>query len=230
MRFSRRNNSRGVFGFFLDLFMLIIGIYIALWMENRVQDLQDNEKQNDYLYRLSVDLETDSEMLEIIVSKLETKTMKLNAGIEMIRSEEPQTLEQINDLITEMAILVMEQYFFTAQDYTYVSMRESGDFGLIRSEQIKSRLLRLYRNYQYLDELQENYQQALDSEFIPLWVQSYDFIENQVMSDTLQENLVFRNVLIFSLHETNQRLKKTIEINKNIAELNEILTDSDQKD
>ncbi|MCP4293918.1 MAG: hypothetical protein GY780_18970 [bacterium] len=222
-KYKRPNASKGIPGFLLDLCVLVLGIYMALWMENKVQTWKDADRQDDYLYRLSVDLETDQFLLENTLKNLTEKLGKIESGIGTIQSSKVMSPENADDLVMQLSMQVMNYYFFEPEDFTFMSMRESGDFKLIKSEQIKVSLLKLHRKYDYLAMLQTNYKQGLDDEFIPMWVRNVDFMSEETSAGELIDNTLFRNMLIFVFNETTIRVKTVEQVNTAIVELQGLL-------
>jgi hypothetical protein len=223
LKYKRPSVSKGITGFMLDLCVLVLGIYIALWMENKVQTWKEADRQDDYLYRLSADLDNDQLRLTGTLESLKKKHDQIESGIETIKSNKVMSPENADDLVMRVSQQVMHYHYFEPEDYTFMSMRESGDFKLIKSESIKLSLLRLHRRYEYLDLLQKNYQQGLDDEFIPMWVRKVDFMAEEASAGDLLENIVFRNMLIFALNETRNRIQAIEQVNKVLGDLKALL-------
>ncbi|TDF35101.1 hypothetical protein EYS14_22255 [Alteromonadaceae bacterium M269] len=197
--------SKGVTSFLFDFMLLVIGIYLALWMENKVQDWENNDKQRDYLNRLSLDLQADIDYLKNIKKRQETKITTIEKGIQLIVSGADKTDPAFEEMAVNMAQSVNNYYFFEPQKFTFLSMRESGDFKLIKDNEIKTKLLELHRQYEFLDTLQKNYLQGLDTEFIPLWIRHVNMITNEVLDDSVFTNPIFDNMIGFAYNETSQR-------------------------
>jgi hypothetical protein len=85
-------------------------------------------------------------------------------------------------------------------------MQESGDFRLLSDPDTKRRILSLVRRYDLIDELQSNYIQAMDAEYIPLMMAKFDLADGRITDPTLIDNQVFRNFFTFALQETDQRV------------------------
>jgi hypothetical protein len=192
--------------------LLVVGIYIALWMENKVQDWENNEKQQDYLESLSLDLQADIDFLKSIKARQEVKVKVLENGIQTLLSENDRASHEFQEIAINMARSVNNYYFFEPQKFTFLSMRESGDFKLIKNNKIKTKLLELHQNYDFLDTLQNNYLQGLDTEFIPLWIRHVNMITNEVLDDTVFQSPVFNNMIGFAYNETSQRKALIAEI------------------
>ena len=205
MSIKRTRLAKGVSSFIFDFMLLVVGIYIALWMENKVQDWENDEKQRDYLTRLSLDLQADIDFLKNIKKRQEAKINTLTNGIQTILSEKDKSSPKFKELAVNMAKSVNNYYFFEPQKFTFLSMRESGDFKLIKDDKIKTELLQLHKHYSFLDTLQNNYLQGLDTEFIPLWIRHVNMITNEVIDDSVFTNPIFDNMIGFAHNETSQR-------------------------
>jgi hypothetical protein len=67
---------RGLAHFWKDLLLLVLGVYLALWMENEVQSWQETDKQIDYMHRFNADLASDEEQIQYLLEKLNIKNCK----------------------------------------------------------------------------------------------------------------------------------------------------------
>lgn len=210
----------GLANFWKDLLLLVLGIYLALWMENKVQEWNNDDKQRDYMHRLSLDFASDQKQLEDLLPMMESKIAKLEEGIDFLQSSElkinePRVLRQA----VEIASAVNNYYFFSPQDFTFLSMRESGDFGLLTDDDIKTQLLKLNSRYKFIDRLQSNYLQGLDDEFIPMWVRHADMVNNELLLPEIITKPIFKNMVGFAWNETNQRKKQLLETLKQVKSL-----------
>ncbi len=189
-----------------DLALLVVGIYLALWMENTVQDWENDEKQRNYIAQLSQDLASDEKQIEGLLPRLERKIDLLEQGITYLQStpvnpEDSGTQQQAINI----ASTVNNYFFFSPQDFTFLSMRESGDFKLLKDDLIKRQLLELNSRYQLIETLQGNYMQGLDDEFIPMWVRHVDMIRGEMIYPEVVKEPIFKNMLGFAWNETTQR-------------------------
>ncbi|WP_026375361.1 hypothetical protein [Aestuariibacter salexigens] len=198
-----------------DLALLVVGIYLALWMENTVQDWENDGKQKSYLAQLSEDLATDERQLNSLIPQLENKANKLEQAIGYFQTNPIKASDkEAQRWAVEAASTVNAYFFFTPQDFTFLSMRESGDFKLLRDDDIKRQLLKINGQYRLIDTLQKNYMQGLDDEFIPMWVRHADMINDELVRPEIITQPIFKNMLAFAWNETSQRriqMKRTLE-------------------
>ncbi|WP_196140801.1 hypothetical protein [Aliikangiella sp. G2MR2-5] len=189
-----------------DLLLLVLGVYLALWMEEKVQDWENDQRQRDYLYRLSEDLDSDIWQMENLLDKLTKKVESIESGLAILQGGDIDISTQEGaEFVLGIGRIVNEYFFFEPQEFTYLSMRESGDFKLIKEDSVKSKLIRHYSHYSILKLLQKNYMQGLDSEFIPLWVRNVDMIKQEIINKELANDVLFKNMVAFAYNETSNR-------------------------
>lgn len=182
--------------------MIVVGINIALWFEGWFNDLEDAETEQQYLAGLLDDLRTDMDQLDAVI--------EFNANaLERLGEIIPQlgTLPDAgSDAQTSMMFVPSSYLFFEPSDFTYRSMQESGDFRLLSDDDTKKRLLRLVRNYRQIDTLQQNFIQAMDDEYIPLMMASFDLLQQRVTDPGVFEDQVFRNFFPYTYQDIESRL------------------------
>ncbi|MDM7860377.1 hypothetical protein QTP81_07195 [Alteromonas sp. ASW11-36] len=215
---------KGFAHFWKDLVLLVLGIYLALWTENKVEQWNNHQKQLDYLYQLEQDLLVDQTHIKELIGALEAKEQALRDAIQFfIQQDSSLATRDAEEMAVQTAGVVNNYHFFTPQDFTFISMRESGDFKLITNEQVKRDLLKLNRRYALQKTLQQNYLQGLDDEFIPMWVRHADMIENKLIDPSILTQPIFKNMLGFAWNETAVRLRNLHSAQQEIAEMIEAL-------
>jgi hypothetical protein len=200
--FTRMKSSKGG-TLFIELLMIVVGINTALWFEGLAEDFNDKDTEQQYLEGLRDDLQTDIVNLDQIIEQNRKKVALFESIIPELANLGGEPPDQ-----QAQTIFAPSSYsFFHPADFTYTSMQESGDFRLLSDPDTKRSILRLVRRYQQIDQLQKNFIQALDSEYIPLMMKNFDLITMQITDPTLIDNQVFRNFFLFALEETDQRVE-----------------------
>jgi hypothetical protein len=197
-----RVRSSRKFGFVAELIMLVLGINIALWAEGRFEDFQDQQSEIDYLQGLQRDLSKDVESLEQILEANIAKVDRLQDIVPQLATIGDRPPREAVETFYEAS----EYHFFASEDFTYMSMRESGDFRLLSSKAVKENLLRLSRLHRNIDTLQDNFIQAMDDEYIPLFMESVDLQAMELVDRSIGENLTFRNFGSYALQDTGTRI------------------------
>jgi hypothetical protein len=194
----------------LEIAMIVVGINTALWFESWFEDLQDAETEQQYLQGLRDDLRSDIDLLDHIIENNSLKIERLESTIPGLRGLIEQSPQD------QVAVIFMPSsyQFFQPADFTYRSMQESGDFRLLSDEKIKTGLLRQIRTYRLIDDLQRNFLQAMDAEYIPVMMRKFDLVESRITDPSLVENQVFLNFFAYTLDDTDGRNR----VNRKAAE------------
>jgi len=185
-------------GLLVEILMIVIGINVALWFEGWFEDLRDAETEAQYLADLRDDLRVDIQNLDRLI---EANTDKVNRIGEILGK-----LDHLAELSSEeqsAIIFAPSSYgFFQPSDFTYRSMRESGDFRLISNASIKKSILQLNRHHNDIATLQDNFLQALDDGYIPLMMGSFDIVNSRIVDPSLFDNVAFRNFFGYTRQDT----------------------------
>lgn len=183
----------------LEILMIVIGINVALWFESWFQDLQDADIEQRYLADLRDDLLTDIENLDMTIKHGEAKLRRVEKFIELMPS-----LAELSPEEQAQAIYTPAVYqFFEPSDFTFRSMQESGDFRLLRNQDIKKSILKLDRRHRDIALLQKNYLQAVDDGYIPLMMTHFDIASMSVTDPQLLQDQLFRNFFSYTRQDTD---------------------------
>jgi hypothetical protein len=127
----------------LEILTIVIGINVAPWFESWSQDLQDAETEKRYLADLRNDLWADIENLDSVIRSSEVKSQQVAHFIALM-----STIADVSPEEPAQAVYTPSNYqFFVPSDFTHRSMQESGDFRLLRNEEIKKEVLRFDRRH-----------------------------------------------------------------------------------
>lgn len=216
--FARIRSAPGV-SVLGELLMLVVGINIALWFEGKFDDFSDAETEQQYLQGLRDDLQTDLERLELSIRFNEAKATRLASML----PELPGLAEAPPETLSQAMFEPSSYDFFSPADFTYRSMQESGDFRLLSDEATKQGLLRLARRYREIDQVQQNFLQALDDGYIPLMMESFDMVNGKLADPDLVDKLGFRNFFAFAIQDTQQRTTYMTDAREQAAALLELI-------
>ncbi|MCA6075094.1 DUF6090 family protein [Fulvivirga sedimenti] len=197
----------------IELFIVIIGITIAFWLNNVSVREKERVQEIVYLKDILHDLKIDSARLSRNVRINELKQEKLSAGLELISARAPV------DSILFKVIEIGSYDFFTPDNLTLISMMQSGDLKLIQSEEIKRELLRLLKIYENIDFMQKNFLQALDDNYFPMLLRQVDMSNLEVADPDFFYGIEIRNYTIFALNETDQHINSYNHAQRQIGNL-----------
>jgi hypothetical protein len=194
-----RRDGRGIL---IEFVMIVVGINIALWFEGWFEEQGERKVERQYLEGLRDDLRDDIGNLDKLIEWNEQKTENL-ANIIPRLDELPDASGEVQ---AESLFEPSGYQFFQPSDFTFLSMRESGDFRLLSDEAIKQGILRLNRQYTFIATLEKNFLQALDDGYARLLMTGFDVMESRITDPALIERQDFRNFFPFAYQDTSTRV------------------------
>lgn len=129
-----------------EIILVVIGILIALSINNWNEQNKTDRVENTFLKRLLVDLKKDKVYLESIHSRRESQ---IRAAKEIVDfSIEPKLDSIIYQLPNMLTISSWQET--TSNQNTFLELISSGNLNIIRNDSIKDKLLHLDRSYNTL--------------------------------------------------------------------------------
>ena len=93
--------------------------------------------------------------------------------------------------------------FFYPNDFTYVSLTQSGDFKIIKNHTIRNLLVKLYSSYESIDREQSNLINNLDNNFFPAFYESYNMANKRILDRTYFQGASLANYAVFTMDKLN---------------------------
>lgn len=199
---EKPNLWRNVAHYAIEFVIVLVGIYLALSLENAAQQRDEARRAASHLESLSEDIAADREALDAVISAAVDKRRELGELLATFSKGNATP-----DDALRAGILISRYTFFEPEQFTLLSMRESGEFRLIRDPQVRTGILRLNGLYERIERAQHSYLQALDDLFIPVWMRNVDMLEERVTSARFFEDPLFRNLVVWAHSETVGRLE-----------------------
>ncbi len=184
-----------------EFILIVIGVSIALWLENVLETIKEQEVEQAYIQSFQQDWEADIRMLK--------KVIKMNHGLKKNTEQLFNDLQQqklTDDKLPERVFTLLNYQFFTAQDFTFKSIQETGDFRLLRNEQFKRDLMELRGYNEAIKEAQKNYQQALDYHIVPLIMDNIDLANQKVVSSGFVNDHRLLNLVSYTIEDLKTRI------------------------
>lgn len=192
---------RNIAHYAIEFVIVLVGIYLALSLENAAQQRDEARRAADHLESLSDDIAADREALDAVIAFAVDKRRELGELLETF-----STGNATADDAMRAGTLISGYSFFEPEQFTLLSMRESGEFRLIGDPELRTGILRLNELYDRIESAQDNYLQALDDLFIPVWMRNVDMLEERVTNPRFFEDPLFRNLVVWAHSETVSRL------------------------
>lgn len=187
---------------FIEFLLIVFGVTIALWLENVAEDFKEREIEEQYLIGFHADVSKD--MLRL------NQTIKTNSEIRnKIENLMVQLLAQqlTKENFPNKANILMNYDYFSPDDFTLSSIRESGDFRLLQDIEIKRKIIQLKRAYDNIYVLQDNFQKALDNQIVPMIIKNVDLINDKLVNEDFLNDIQLSNIVGYSLNDIKVRIK-----------------------
>lgn len=201
---------------FIELLIVIIGITIAFWLNNLANESSDRKLEEKFINDLRADLQRDSATLAYNVKFNERKVEILYGGIQLMVSD---TKHMYSDSLINMLEAIGNYDFFVSESFTLVSLLQSGDIKLLRSDELKKELLRLLKQYELIDRHQNNLLQALDNNYFPLLLGELDMLTQKPTDPDFFYDLKIKNYCAYTMSDTNNLITEYKQAIKQVSKI-----------
>ncbi len=187
----------------IELVIVILGISIAFWLNERSEESKEAQTRNNYLSEITSDMASDLVELDYVIEVNTKKFDGLMAAAQLFSKA-----DQHREMITEQALTIGNYYFFTPENFTYQSMMASGDFKLIEEPGIKRSLIALHAHYDFINVMQQNFIQALDEGYFPYLLENFDYISMTAISPEFHGSQTLKNYFVYTINELDLHIKQ----------------------
>ncbi len=156
----------------LDLFIVIIGFFSGLQIDEWWQNNQDSEKETAYLYELIEDFEANGDLLELM---LEEGDRVLNDMIALSEQSNQDNLTLSSQELDERLSSLQSMAAFIPITRAYDSLTGSGELRLITSREVKTGLADYYSFAKVLELIQATHEMQLVQTFLPYLSENTEF-------------------------------------------------------
>jgi hypothetical protein len=127
-----------------EIILVVIGILIALQVNNWNQEVKDQRLGEDLLHRIHRDLVQDTTNFSSIITRNNALREEIK-GLLVTMYDGVSSVEQVQEmsLVYDKAL----DQTFTPNDNTYRSMLSSGTLGLIEDQELKEEIMDHYAHY-----------------------------------------------------------------------------------
>ena len=156
----------------LDLFIVIIGFFSGLQIDEWWQNNQDSEKEQAYLQELIEDFEGNKELLELMLEEGELVINDMIALAEQGNLETPSL--QVEELDEKLSSLQSMPAFIPITR-AYDSLTGSGELRLITQREVKTGLADYYSFAKVIELVQATHEMQLVTTFLPYLSENTEF-------------------------------------------------------
>ena len=142
-----------------EIVLVVIGILIALQINNWNENRKNSQYEQNYLQRILKDLNKDQVELEM---HLNTDTLKLDAFTEIMRIQRTNSIRSNQQAYLTALSKVQGTNWFEGNDVVFNEMKFSGKLALIASEELRESIQNYYKQVEEVIK-QENIYIALQT-------------------------------------------------------------------
>lgn len=196
----QKGKTRKTFEYFLEFFIVILGICIAFWLGEQAEKAKENRLEDQYLADLQEDIETDLDLIEYLNLLHQSKTEHIQKAVDFLAGRSSNlSVDSIPTYVQDMITLDL----FYPDDFTYGSLRQSGDFKLVKSQDIKKHLVRLYSSYESIEKEQNDLKSALDNNFFPMYFKNFNTASEKIINRNYFKSSELASFMVFTLERMN---------------------------
>ncbi|WP_417859824.1 DUF6090 family protein [Winogradskyella sediminis] len=212
-----------------EIVLVVIGILIALQINNWNENRKNTQYEQNYLQRILKDLNKDQVELEM---HFNTDTLKLDAFTQIMRIQKTNSITSNQQAFLTALSKVQGTNWFEGNDVVFNEMKFSGKLALIASEEIKESIQSYYKQVEEVIK-QENIYVALQTSAYYRINDSTDnaFLREASMSPRWNSNtnaVTYEDIIHFynNLNEVQEKeiLKDLTILKENILYCNRVRT------
>lgn len=191
-----KGKKRKALEYLLEFFIVIIGICIAFWLGEQTEQGKKNKLETQYLEDLNDDLEADTELIEYLDMLLEAKSQSIQEAITFFTDPSSKlTTDNIPEYVEQMVDIDL----FYPSDFTYGSLRQSGDLKLIKNHDLRKSLVQLYSSYESIEKVQSDLIEFLENNLAPVYFKNFDLANKKIVNQAYFKSPELSNFMIFTL-------------------------------
>lgn len=157
---------------FIELLVLIVGIYVGLQVDDWNKARQDRQTESIYLSEFMEDFQSDQENLEESIGEAGEILTAMIGLLEQSSLETPTwTVAELNDAFRN----IQRMPTFDLNDRVFSNLTGSGDLKLIQNRELKYALAGYYRDSKLTNLVQNTHEMELVQTFQPYLIENMDY-------------------------------------------------------
>lgn len=216
-----------------EIVLVVIGILIALQINNWNENRKDRANESVYLKELLKDFEINLQKSIEVTSRIEEVIPSLSGLLEQSALENPTiSLDSINNAFKFLNSMPA----YSSTDRAYNNLIGSGDFKLIKNSDIKNAIADYYKYLDILKLVQNTHEMQLVNAFQPYIMENLDYqavsmirVENYTLPKPVEEDKIlsvlhdrkFRNIITLKF----DILTDLLDLNQILEDINNTLVD-----
>lgn len=203
----------------LDIVLIIISVYIALFVESWAERRHDKERLHQYFNSFITELQKDIVDLKFVSADAEKHNANFNVHVKFINQGGPT-----DSLLRYFTKLFNANLLMNSNMLSYKSMMASGDIRLINDLKIREALIELELTYSGMIIQEGIYLDFIKKDLPNFTASHFDLITRKPLNSEFYKETTYRNIVVMmnGLNEARlnvykgalEKAKKTLEILK----------------
>jgi hypothetical protein len=150
-----------------EIVLVVIGILIALSINNWNESRKEKEVENRYISSILSDLKDQNASIDI---NLESEEVNFKAAGQIIRSYQENNALILNKTFYKLASAVTSRKTFVITDPTFTDLVSSGNINILKNAETKKRLINYYQDLERIEKIiQNNNTLLIDQNYISVY-------------------------------------------------------------
>lgn len=187
----------------LDIILIIISVYIALFVESWAERRHDQERLHQYYKNFISEVQKDIDDLKFVSADAEKHLANYKTHVTLIKQEGPR-----DSLLRYLGKLANASLFLNSNMLSYKSMMESGDIRLIENLKVREAMLSLEMTYGGLKVEEDIYLEFVKNTLTKYLSDNFDLLNGKPLNPEFFKLPSYANIVVMSNGLNQARLEK----------------------
>lgn len=174
-----------------EIILVIVGILIALAINDHANSEKKLELRNSYLIQLHDEADRNLQKLTLIDNEAAQMLKELDTVFKILMFKDYDNPK----LSTKSFYLIMSKKFYPVM-ITYENLKFSGDLKLFDDLNLRNAISETYETFNPIEKLEASEQQAIESYYENFLMQNVKFREMGISSVTYGKDIYFENMVL----------------------------------
>jgi hypothetical protein len=124
-----------------EIILVVIGIFIAIQLNNLNEERKQTNKENEYYCKLLEDIQQDLIQIDKLIVESEIRIESSNQFLSLVQQENLNSKRIANKMLEAISLVT---YTFKPNIAAFEDIKSSGNLAILKDEKIKSKLVEYY--------------------------------------------------------------------------------------
>jgi hypothetical protein len=174
-----------------EIILVIVGILIALAINEHSNSKKQLELRNSYLIQLNDEADRNLKKLTILDNESATMLKELDSVFKIVLKKEYDNPK----LASKSFFLIVSKKFYPIS-ITYDNLKFSGDLKLFDDLNLRNAISETYETFNPIEKLESSEQQAIEAYYENFLMPNVKFRDMGTTSDSYGKNIYFENMVL----------------------------------